>query len=216
MLQVILSAADRACDRLRAGPRSARVFGIMRGVSFDRAKLALPLHCFALMQNVSTAEQTQLMQTLDTLATKSMTDEVKSYNLGLLMMNVVGEDVLEKAVSVLGPLILGPSADEPPILAQASVLKPEDTNALVDLCVALDPLARTDLTAEQIRTEISAATGNIRPASVGNAVALMRLRQRFGPTTVSRALAILSLSSVPEVTPSPAKLTLDDLGGAGR
>ena len=130
MLQVILSAADRACDRLRAGPRSARVFGIMRGVSFDRAKLALPLHCFALMQNVSTAEQTQLMQTLDTLATKSMTDEVKSYNLGLLMMNVVGEDVLEKAVSVLGPLILGPSADEPPILAQASVLKPEDTNAL--------------------------------------------------------------------------------------
>ncbi len=120
VLQIILNAADRACDRLRAGPRSARVYQIMRGVSFDRAKQALPLHCFALMQNVSTAEQTQLMQTIDALAAKSMTDEVKSYNLGLVMMNVVGEDVLDKAVSVLGPLILGPSTDEPPILAQAT------------------------------------------------------------------------------------------------
>ena len=53
VLQVILDAADRACDRFRAGPRSSDVIRIMRGVTFERARIALPLHCFALMQNVS-------------------------------------------------------------------------------------------------------------------------------------------------------------------
>jgi hypothetical protein len=192
VLQIILNAADRACDRLRAGPRSARVYQIMRGISFERAKLALPLHCFSLMQNVSTAEQTQLMQTIDALAAKAMTDEVKAYNLGLLLMNVLGEDVLEKAVEVLKPLILGPPSDEPPILAQASTLSAEDAMALVDICVALDPLTRIDQTAEQMRTALLAATAKIKQTPIKNIVVLTKLRERFGATTVSRALALLS------------------------
>jgi hypothetical protein len=36
VLQIILNSADRACDRLRAGPRSEHVYKIMRGVSFGR------------------------------------------------------------------------------------------------------------------------------------------------------------------------------------
>jgi hypothetical protein len=211
VLQIILNAADRACDRLRAGPRSARVYGIMRGVSFERARQTLPLHCFGLMQNVSTAEQTQLLQTIDALGTKQMTEEVKSYNLGLLMMNVVGEDVLGKAVAVLGPLILGPASDEPPILAQASSLSPGDVKALVALCTALDPLARTDLSPADISANIQSTINGIDDVSVQNVIALMQLRHRFGPTTIARALALLASTRRPVGTPVTGTLTAADL-----
>jgi hypothetical protein len=59
--------ADRACDRLRAGPRAKEVKNILRGVSFARAKSGLLLHCLALMQKVSTSEQSQLTQAISVL-----------------------------------------------------------------------------------------------------------------------------------------------------
>lgn len=200
VLQIILGAADRACDRLRAGPRSERVQLIMRGVSFERARLALPLHCFSLMQNVSTAEQTQILQTIDALATKPMSDEVKAYSLGLLMMNVVGEEVLEKAIAVLGTPILGPPSDDPPILAQASTIKPDDMLALVDICIALDPLGRMDTPAKGIREEITTKIAGVKVVSDQNLVALAMLRSRFGSTTVARALALLTSGREPAGT----------------
>jgi hypothetical protein len=179
----------------------------MRGVSFERAKLALPLHCFSLMQNVSIAEQTQVLQTIDALATKSMSDEVKAYNLGLLIMNVVGEDVLEKAIAVLGPPILGPPSDDPPVLAQAAMLKQDDMLALVDICVALDPLARSDKSAKKIQEEISAATKDVKVVSDQNLVALALLRTRFGSTTVHGALALLTSGRQPAGTPVKPQLS---------
>jgi hypothetical protein len=163
-----------------------------------------------LMQNVSTAEQTQLMQTIDALATKAMSDEVKAYNLGLLMMNVVGEEVLERAVGVLGPLILGPPTDDPPILVQASAIKQEDMLALVDICVALDPLARSDKPANRIREEIASAISNVKVVSDQNVIALALLRARFGSTTVSRALALLTSGRQPVGTPVKVELTQSD------
>jgi hypothetical protein len=210
VLQIIMTAADRACDRLRAGPRSDRVFRIMRGVSFERARQALPLHCFALMQNVSTAEQTQLLQNLDALAAKSMTDEVKAYNLGLLMMNVVGEDVLERAVQVLGHLILGPPTDDPPILAQASALTLDQCMALADICVALDPLSRNQ-EGEKVRTELEALVQPIADPAVKTIAILTRLRTLFGATTVSRALVLLTAARKAAAETSKEPLTAADL-----
>lgn len=211
VLQIILNAADRACDRLRAGPRSLGVYKIMRGVSFERAKLALPLHCFALMQNISTAEQTQLSQTIDALAAKVMPDDVKAYNLGLLMMNVVGEDVLREAVNVLSTLVIGPSADEPPIFAQAAQLTGEDVTALVSICVAFDPLARDDKKAADLQKDIKTRQENLTNAGDQNIIAIAILRARFGASTVSRALALLAANRKPAGTPSNAPLTSADL-----
>src|SRR4051794_11487761 len=136
------------------------------------------------MQNVSTVEQTQLIQAIDALASKSMTDEVKAYNLGLLMMNVIGEDVLQQAVQVLGPLILGPPSDEPPILAQASALKWEDIVATIHVCKSLDPLARTGAGEDDIAKKIDEAVKGIQAVPVRNLLALTQLRGRFGATTV--------------------------------
>jgi hypothetical protein len=211
VLQIILNAADRACDRLRAGPRAERVKEIMRGVSFKKAQAALPLHCFALMQNLSTAEQSQLGQLIKSIAEADLTDDVKAYNLGLLMMNVVGEDVLDKAVRVLGPLVLVPPEDDPPILVNIASLTFEDTLALADICVALDPQARKDKTGDALRTEINTTTANIKPVSVRNIVILMQLRERFGPTTVSSALALLQSSRQPVGKPVTEPLTAADL-----
>jgi hypothetical protein len=191
VLQIILNAADRACDRLRAGPRSQIIHTIMRGVSFERARVALPLHCFTLMQNVSIVEQTQVMQTIDTIGSKTITDEVKAYNLGLILMNVVGEDVLDRAVHVLGTLILGPASDEPPILAQAQTLSAADATALVDVCIALDPLTRNDK-ADEIRKEIQTGVSTTQSLAIQNLIVLLRLRERFGATTVARALALVT------------------------
>jgi hypothetical protein len=191
VLQVILSAADRACDRLRAGPRSRLVKDIMMGVSFARAKLALPLHCLALMQNVSAEEERQLTQAIASLDAATKSDEVKAYNLGLLLMNFIGEDVLHEAINALGTAIQGPPADEPPIFTQAGQLAFSEMSALIQICIALDPIPRNP-NASQVRESWLVFDVPLEHEVDKNIIVLARLRQYFGPETLSRAIALLS------------------------
>jgi len=107
--QVLLFATDRACDRERAQPRSDEVTRIMRGVSFDLARDALPSFCFELMQNIPASEQQQFRLVIDALASSKMRDSVKVLNLGLMLMNAVGYQVLDAAVRALGEKIQGPA-----------------------------------------------------------------------------------------------------------
>ena len=213
VLQVILNAADRACDRLRAGPRAKGVKDIMLGVSFARAKLALPLHCLALMQNVSAEEQNQLNQAIASLDTAATSDEVKSYNLGLLLMNFVGEDVLKEAIDSLGPVIQGPPVDEPPVLAQAGQLAFGDMPALVEICIALDPMQNDGHAAPTQPAWLHFET-KLQNDSDKNVIVLARLRHYFGPETVSRGIALMTESrkTVRRVT---EPLSLKDLDPAG-
>ncbi|MEO8713470.1 MAG: hypothetical protein ABI369_00500 [Acetobacteraceae bacterium] len=90
-LQVILTATDRACDRIRATPRSAAVRSIMEGIDFQRAAAALPAVCFNLMQNVAKQEQQDFVTTTAELRNSDMDDMSRTYVLGLALMNVVGE-----------------------------------------------------------------------------------------------------------------------------
>ena len=83
--------------------RSREVTGIMNGVSFSRARTALPVYCFELMQNLSEEEQTVFGNQLKELdSSQNMTDAVKSLALGLMLLNVVGSAVLSAAVEALG------------------------------------------------------------------------------------------------------------------
>ena len=206
VLQVILAAADRACDRQRAGPRARRVQEIMRGVQFERAKKALPLHCVALMQNVSADEQAQMSQIIAALSSESMSAEIKSYNLGLVLMNLVGEDVLEQAVNVLGPLIRGPVEDDPPILNSASRLKFAEMAALIEICCAIDPLQRTGYAEAWLRID----DAKLPSEADRNTVVLSRLRSFFGADTVVKALALLEVNKTP-VQPVTQSLRPEDL-----
>lgn len=98
LLTSLLSIVDRAVDRRRATDRSATVAATMKDVSFAKAKISLPAYCLQLMQNVPQEEQHQLRTSVDAIAIAEMADELRSLNLGLLLMNVVGPAVLSAGV----------------------------------------------------------------------------------------------------------------------
>lgn len=100
-LQILLQAADRATDRARASPRADAVQKIMTGVSFERAKSALPALCLSLMQGLTPEEQAALGNAVKQLDANQMEDGLKAYSLGLSLMNLVGDEVLRVAVDML-------------------------------------------------------------------------------------------------------------------
>lgn len=103
LLAVVLTAADRAVDRNRANRRNAVVVQIMRSVDFDKAKKALPSYCLTLMQNVPREEQRAVAEEVRSLVNSpDLNGTVKTLNLGLALLNVVGEDVLRASVEALG------------------------------------------------------------------------------------------------------------------
>lgn len=104
VLQSLLKVADRGVDRTRAKARASEVAKAMAGVSFEKAQVALPSYCFALMQNVTTEEQEAVAENIvgKLRNATSMSDSTKALALGLALMNVVGDGVLLAAVSSLG------------------------------------------------------------------------------------------------------------------
>jgi hypothetical protein len=116
LFQILLFATDRAVDRTRGEKRSPAAAEIMRGVSFQLARVALPNFCFELMQNVPLAQQQNFRNVVGALGSQDMRDSAKALNLGLMLMNVVGHVVLRTAVQALGERIQGPSALELPVI----------------------------------------------------------------------------------------------------
>jgi hypothetical protein len=102
ILDSLLASADRAVDRVMAAPRATFVHEVMGRVSFYKAAVILPAHCLALMQNVSNPETQRIIGVVDSLrANKDMPDRIKSLNLGLALLTVVGEGVLRTAINGL-------------------------------------------------------------------------------------------------------------------
>jgi hypothetical protein len=114
VMQVLLDVTDRAVDRGRAEPRGLFVSAVMKDIDFDKASLALPAYCFALMQNVSKEEQSAVGQQVNALLTSTMNSEIKVFLLGLVLLNIVGEAVLKAAVSTLQPYLTGAAPSPPP------------------------------------------------------------------------------------------------------
>lgn len=100
VLQIILNAADRQVDRLRAKQRSDTVKKAMAGIEYyAQIKIALPTHCMALMQNVSSDEEKRIRQLAENIGQLPVDESLKILNLGLFLMNVVGDSVLRAAVN---------------------------------------------------------------------------------------------------------------------
>lgn len=103
VLQIITGAMDRAVDRNRAAKRAEAVGRLMHDIDFDLASEALPAHCLALMQNLSAEDVGQIGEAVKRLKEPSaIPGEVKALNLGLMLMNSVGEDVLRSALDSIG------------------------------------------------------------------------------------------------------------------
>jgi hypothetical protein len=193
--QVLLFATDRACDRERAEPRSTEVNRIMQGVSFDLARDALPSFCFELMQNIPASEQQQFRLVIDALASSTkMRDSVKVLNLGLMLMNAVGHQVLEAAVRALGEKIQGPTKLE---LEVFTALQKADFNKAYPLLIEIafimskygTPVEQT-AAKKAVLEEVKPLTG--RP-DLDNGIKMtqlgLSLQQKVGDTVLLAALA---------------------------
>ena len=102
LIKTLLDSAIRAADRGRAQRRSQAVDEIMSGVDFDAAMVKLTSDCFALMQNVSSEEQQAVVGEVESLNTEgSLDNATRVCQLGLALMNVVGEEILRASVDAL-------------------------------------------------------------------------------------------------------------------
>ena len=102
LLQVMLSACDRAVDRSMAKPRAKGASALAADLDFDKAAESLPVYCFTLMQNVSTDEQSTIATEVAALHSSNLSNRVKSLVLVLLLTNVCGSTLLEAAIESLG------------------------------------------------------------------------------------------------------------------
>ncbi|HEX7192809.1 MAG TPA: Ig-like domain-containing protein [Thermoanaerobaculia bacterium] len=174
-LQVMLKATDRAVDRLRANERADRICIIMNGVSFERAKVALPTFAMALMQNVPPDEQKSVGDVVNALgALNTLDNDTKAKNLGLALMNIIGDDVLRTAVHQLFDQIQKTASiviDSPP-----TTVKVGESAELTATCRAGDeqktPLSGRSITwsSDQPATADVAQNGVVTGKSTGKTI----------------------------------------------
>lgn len=101
-LEVVMNAADRGVDRSRARYRADLVGKVMNQVDYEKAKAALPAYCLMLMQNLPPDLQRDLSSDLKAIEAAEMDPRIKSLNLGLRLMNMIGPQVVRQAVQSLG------------------------------------------------------------------------------------------------------------------
>ncbi len=151
IVDIFLAATDRAVDRKRAGPRAEAIARIMKDVSFQKAQSALPAYCFALMQNVPGDEQKRFGDQVNALARDTMDDRVKASNLGLALMNVVGQAVLEQAVAnLLAHIKSDPPFEEGQIAFVAALMENVDFVKGVVVLPTYCATLRGDISADKI------------------------------------------------------------------
>jgi hypothetical protein len=104
IVQAFLRSTDAAVDRGR-GVQRDRAARVMDDVSFDKAKVVLPSYCLGLMQNLSKEDEETLGREVARIATLTIDNGSKSRLLGLAIVNVMGDRVLQAAVASLGEQI---------------------------------------------------------------------------------------------------------------
>jgi hypothetical protein len=97
LLQVLLFATDRDVDRKRAVRRAQNVPKALEGLKYEEVRDALPQYCLILMQNVTRDEEHHLQRELESIRASSGDDATKAVALGMSLVNVVGQRVLESA-----------------------------------------------------------------------------------------------------------------------
>jgi hypothetical protein len=210
VFQILLQVADRSCDRRRGEARAALVKKLMRGVSFSKARMALPSLCFGMMQNVGADEQAQFNLMADALTTKNMPDDFKTFNLGLMLLNVVGEKALDSAIQTAGERIQNPV--ELGLEAFVGLQKLQFDRAfplLVDICFIMSCFGTEEQQAaakKAVMDEIS----QLKTRNLDNGARMtmlgLSLKQRVGDEVLRAALACVidPLATAPVATPVSA------------
>ena len=106
MLQTLLNAADRMIDRSQAENRAGRATEILKDVDYRRARAPLPTFCLILMQNPTAADTDALLKQIAALDQRiDIDDDSKMRILGIYLIRMVGDEVLQRSVEALGSLI---------------------------------------------------------------------------------------------------------------
>jgi hypothetical protein len=125
LLQVMLSATDRAVDRARARVRAEMMARTMQTLPFEQLEESLPQLAFAMMQNVTDKEKQGFAHELTELREKKMDAVAKSICLGLSLSNIVGQGVVDDAVMALRKTLA--AAGDPRLAAAPAMTPPTPT-----------------------------------------------------------------------------------------
>ena len=87
-------------SRKRAVYLDGVVNELMSNVDFDKAKEQLPSYCFALMRTPDDVQKA-VSREVTSYDISSLANNVKSRQLGLVLLELVGKDVLSQAVTSL-------------------------------------------------------------------------------------------------------------------
>lgn len=102
VLEILLDTIDKEVDRFRAQSRARFVKALMKDTTYDDAKRGLPYICMAMMQNLGEKEGKEIVNAPGKAELyPTTTPEVRKLRLGLILMDVVGEDVLRQAVEIM-------------------------------------------------------------------------------------------------------------------
>lgn len=100
-LNVLLEFTANKMSRKRASHLNKIVAKIMADVNFDKAKEQLPSYCFSLMKTPEDVQRA-VSREITSLDVPTMGNSTKVLMLGLVLLELVGEDVLSAAVATLG------------------------------------------------------------------------------------------------------------------
>ena len=106
VIDIFLEVIDDSVDRMLGERRLDDATRIMKDVVFTKAQTVLPTTCFAALKRLSAESQQQAALQIRALsANADMDEQSKAVALGLAMMSLTGKQILQKAVSYLGPRI---------------------------------------------------------------------------------------------------------------
>ena len=100
VLSALLAFTSKQMSIARARHVQQVTSKIMENVDFEKAKQQLPSYCFLLMKT-GDEEQKAVSREITSIDIQSMQNKTKSLQLGLIMLELVGEEVLTQAVEVL-------------------------------------------------------------------------------------------------------------------
>jgi len=99
ILQSLLKVIDRQLDRARAQTRYSAVMRIMKGIDFDKVRVALPMGIYQAMQSVTDEEFAELTAKINELdEIPALMNQDKANYLGFLLLDLAGETLLGKAI----------------------------------------------------------------------------------------------------------------------
>lgn len=100
LLNVLLGFTANRMSIRRASHVQGITSRIMSDVDFDQAKQQLPSYCFSLMKTPEDAQKA-VSREVTSFDIPTMANKTKSLQLGLVLLDLVGEDVLAQAVETL-------------------------------------------------------------------------------------------------------------------